>query len=115
MTEDIRYKGDDFGAFGGDFLTLNVTNNTGEPTSLVAVQIGNVLKKYPIVILAGETGTLHISMDSRETKQLMHKNKLYAAAYDSAGRKLTCQSTGEVSINVNPEVVTDGSNCQFCG
>lgn len=112
MTNDLRYKGDDFGAFGGDFLTITITNNTGEKVKSVAVQIGKIQKRNDIEILPAETKTFGITLSAEESKQLMiSDNEIYAACYDELNRKLTCLRLGDISFNTNSEVVKDGRNC----
>ena len=109
---DLRYKGDDFGAFGGDFLTVTITNNTSEPVAFVVVQIGKIQKKQNISIASGQSGTFRLTLGSDETKQLMiSNNEIYAACYDSKGRKLTCDRIGDIMFNTKAEVVKDGGSC----
>lgn len=100
------YKGDDTQAFGGSFLTINVTNNTGHPITKLVWDCGAVEKvfdnpKFP----------LEVNLTSKETAKLSAENVCYVAAWDDEGRKLTCQ--GKLIFNTKPEVVNDGHKCRI--
>lgn len=112
MAEDIGYKGDDFDAFGGDFMSVTITNETKYSVNYVIIQIGKVQKRKDIIILPNESKSFSFNLSSKETKKLMlQNNEVYAACFDELGRKLTCQRLGDISFNTKAEVVSDGGSC----
>lgn len=93
------FKGDDTGAFGGNFLTVNANIPTGYNISKAEIKIG-ILEP---VVVNNPVFPLRINLTSEQTALLMNKNNIYMAVYDDLGRKATCK--GVISFNAKEQVV----------
>lgn len=97
-------RGDDTQAFGGSFLLINLTNETGHNISKAVWKCGAVCKTFVNPVFP-----LEINLTSAETKKLDSNNVCYLAVWDEEGRKKTC--TGQLKFNTDPEIVNDGHCC----
>lgn len=88
------YQGDNTAAFGGNFLTINLSYN-GEvlPTITRAeLKIGCICKNFQ-----NPTFPMTINLNEEETAKLQTQNTAYLAVWDAEGRKKTC--VGSLTIN----------------
>lgn len=93
------YKGDDTGAFGQNFLKVNLSVPTGHAVSKAEIKIG-ILEP---IIINNPDFPLVINLTSEQTSLLMNKNDVYMAVYDEEGRKATCK--GVVTFNAREQIV----------
>lgn len=82
------YKGDNSGAFGNNFITINLENPLEYPISKAIFVCGCIRKEYPNPIFP-----LVINFSSAETSHFKDSNICYLVVYDSEGRQKTCQGT----------------------
>ena len=85
------YQGDDTGAFGDVFLTINVSIGEGQVMpefSMAELKIGGVCKKF-----YNPEFPLHVNFSSKETSLFNVKNTAYLAVWDKKGRKRTCNGS----------------------
>lgn len=87
MTNPI-YKGDNTGAFGNTFITINLANPNNYEVSKVIFVCGCIQKTYK-----NPQFPLTVNLTSKETETLKPSNVCYLVAYDSEGRQKTCQGT----------------------
>ena len=80
------YKGDDTGAFGNQFITINLDNPMEYIISKVIFTCGNFQKEFKNPVFP-----LVINLNSEETMQLRSTNICYLVAFDEQGRQKTCQ------------------------
>ncbi len=103
MTNPI-YMGDNTGAFGNNFITINLENPLNYPISK-AVFVCNCLTKtfenpvFPLVI----------NFNSAETKNMSFSNTCYLVVYDSQGRQKTCKGT--LTFKAKNGVLPNGTCC----
>lgn len=97
-------RGDDTQAFGGSFLLINLTNETGMPVKKAVWKSGSVIKTFLDPIFP-----LEVNLTSSESKKLDSTNICYLAVWDDQGRKKTC--IGQFKFTTEPEVVNDGHCC----
>lgn len=100
----MMYQGDNTEAFGGTFLSVNLTNDTGYAVSKAVWKCGKLRKEF-----ANPTFPLIINLDSKETKELYENNTCYLAVWDSEGRKKTCE--GSLNFQTKAEVVNGECSC----
>lgn len=93
------YKGDDTGAFGATFLTVNASIPTGYNVSKAEIKIGIL---DPIVIENPEF-PLSINLTSEQTALLMDKNSIYMAVYDDNNLKKTCK--GVITFKAREQII----------
>lgn len=93
-------RGDNTAAFGGNFLTISITNNTQHDITITkAVFVcGPITKTFENPVFP-----LTVNLTEAETAQLECNNTCYLAVWDEEGRKLTCQ--GSISFNAQPRKV----------
>lgn len=82
------YKGDNSGAFGNSFITVNLINPLNYPISKVIFVCGCLKKEYKNPVFPWI-----INFTSDETTKFNATNICYLVAYDSEGRQKTCQGT----------------------
>lgn len=99
MTNTYIYKGDDTGAFGATFLTVNANIPTGYNVSKAEIKIGIL---DPIIINNPDF-PLSINLTSEQTALLMDKNSIYMAVYDDNNLKKTCK--GVVTFKAREQIV----------
>lgn len=98
------YRGDDTSAFGGNFLTINVINETGFLINKAIWVCGEIQKvfdspQFPLVI----------NLNSKETKQLYNENTCYLVCFDEDGRQMTAE--GSLTFNTQAGVYNGECNC----
>lgn len=103
MTNMI-FKGDDTGAFGNNFITINLENPLNYPVSK-AVFVCNCITKsfeepeFPLII----------NFDSSETSRLRAANTCYLVVFDTQGRQKTCKGT--LTFKTQDGVMNNGGTC----
>ena len=98
------FRGDDTDAFGGLFMTINVTNETGYTITRAVWECGAIRKTFENPVFP-----LEVNLSSKETKKLATNNVCYLATYDENGKKRTCK--GYLKFTTEAEVVNDGRCC----
>lgn len=93
------FQGDNTQAFGGNFLTINITSETPIPTITKAeVRIGCIYR-----VIKNPVFPLTINLSEEETEKLSTKNTAYMAIWDILNRKKTCM--GSITIDTQPRRV----------
>lgn len=87
MTNSI-YKGDNTGAFGNSFITINLNNPLGYTISKAIFVCGVINKTFENPVFP-----IVINFTSSETSKLCVSNICYLVVYDSQGRQKTCNGT----------------------
>lgn len=90
------YQGDNTGAFGETFLTINLSTSI-EPAPVISkavLKIGGICKTFD-----NPRFPLTINFSSEETSKLSSVNTAFLAVWDSEGRKRTCE--GSLSFKTN--------------
>ena len=85
---DAIYKGDNTGAFGNSFITINLSNPLDYPISKAIFVCGCFQKTFENPIFP-----LKINFTSEETKKLNISNVCYLVVFDSLNRQKTCKGT----------------------
>lgn len=104
MTTNPIYKGDNTGAFGNNFITINLDNPTGFTISKVIFTCGCIEKTFKSPVFP-----LVVNLTSEETEKLRASNVCYLVAYDEQGRQKTCQGT--LTFPAKNGVLTNGRTC----
>ena len=92
--------GDNTAAFGGNFLTISLNNQTGSEINVKRA----VFACGPIrVEFDNPEFPLTVNLTEEQTAQLNCKNTCYLAVWDEQNRKLTCE--GNLTFNTNPRKV----------
>lgn len=94
----LMFRGDDTDAFGGNFIRINLTNNTNYQVKKAVWSCGTVKKTFENPVFP-----LIINLSSEETDQLLTENTCYLAVYDEFDRKKTCSSN--LSFKTYPKKV----------
>ena len=81
------FKGDDTGAFGNTFITVNL-EEAGYAISKAIFVCGCIKKEY-----TSPSFPLTINLSTEETKKLNMSNACYLVVYDSEGKQATCEGT----------------------
>lgn len=94
------FRGDNTAAFGGNFLKINLTNESGvlPPITRAELKIGCIRRTFE-----NPTFPMMINLSEDESEKLQPVNNAYLALWDADGRKKTCQGT--ISILTNPRRV----------
>ena len=103
MTDPI-FKGDNTGAFGNNFITINLVNPDGHEISKVIFVCGCIKKEFKNPVFP-----LVVNLTSQETDTLKTVNTCYLVAYDTMGRQKTCQGT--LTFKAIPGVIQHGTRC----
>ncbi len=82
------YRGDDTLAFGGNFIRIDIENNTQFNIIKAEWKCG-VIKK----VFNNPQFPLMINLTSDESEKLNTQNTCYLAVYDDLGRKKTCEGS----------------------
>ena len=98
------YKGDDTGAFGNNFITINLDNPLEFPISKAIFSCGCITKSY-----TNPTFPLIINLNSEETEKLRASNVCYLIVFDQFGKQKTCQGT--LKFNAQNGVLNNGRTC----
>ena len=88
MNNNQIYKGDDTGAFGNNFITVNLDNPLGYEVTKVIFVCNCFTKTFENPVFP-----LVINFSGKETEKLRSSNVCYLVAYDSEGRQKTCKGT----------------------
>lgn len=104
MSSNAIFKGDDSGAFGNNFITINLDNPLGYPISKAIFVCGCIQKPFKNPVFP-----LRINLTSQETAKLRSSNVCYLVVYDSEGRQKTCQ--GSLTFNAQNGVINNGGIC----
>lgn len=104
MSSNAIFKGDDSGAFGNNFITINLDNPLGYPISKAIFVCGCIQKPFKNPVFP-----LRINLTSQETTKLRSSNVCYLVVYDSEGRQKTCQ--GSLTFNAQNGVINNGGIC----
>lgn len=104
MSTNAIYKGDDSGAFGNNFITINLANPNNYEVSKVIFVCGCIQKPFNNPVFP-----LTINLSSEETEKLRSSNVCYLVAYDSQGRQKTCKGT--LTFNAQNGVLPNGRIC----
>jgi hypothetical protein len=104
MSSNAIFKGDDSGAFGNNFITINLDNPLGYPISKAIFVCGCIQKPFKNPVFP-----LRINLTSQETVKLRSSNVCYLVVYDSEGRQKTCQ--GSLTFNAQNGVINNGGIC----
>lgn len=92
--------GDNTSAFGGNFLTITLQNQTGADIKVSkAVFVCGTVR----VEVVDPEFPLQINLNEEQTAQLNCKNVCYLAVWDELGRKLTCE--GSLTVGTRPRKV----------
>lgn len=86
------YKGDDTGAFGNNFITINLNNPLDYPVSKVEFII-NGGGCIPIKTYENPVFPLRINFTKEETEKFLGVNVCRLRAYDEYGLRKTCNNT----------------------
>lgn len=94
------YQGDNTAAFGGNFLTINISSETGVVPTITRAElkIGCICKTFENPVFP-----MTINLTEEETQKLQAQNSAYLAVWDIEGRKKTCQGT--ISFPASPRRV----------
>lgn len=104
MSSNAIFKGDDSGAFGNNFITINLDNPLGYTISKAVFVCGCIQKPFKNPVFP-----LRINLTSQETAKLRSSNVCYLVVYDSEGRQKTCQ--GSLTFNAQNGVINNGGIC----
>ena len=89
MTDsDSIYKGDNTGAFGNSFITINLENPLEYQISKAIFVCGCIQKEYKNPVFPWV-----INFTSAETSKLRTANTCYLVVFDEEGKQKTCQGT----------------------
>ena len=102
MSENIPiYKGDDTGAFGNQFITINLDNPDEYIISKAIFICGCFQRTYKNPIFP-----LVVNLSSEETAQLKSTNICYLVVFDEEGRQKTCK--GQLVFSAQNGVLNNG-------
>lgn len=87
MTNSI-YMGDNTGAFGNTFITINLENPLEYPISKAIFVCGCIQKTFE-----NPQFPLRINFDSSETTTLRTTNTCFLVVFDEQGRQKTCKGS----------------------
>ena len=87
MTEPV-FKTDDTGAYGNEFITINLDNPNDYIVSKAIFVCGCITKTFENPVFP-----LKVNFNSEETARLKPSNVCYLVTYDSQGRQKTCKGT----------------------
>lgn len=80
------FKGDDTGAFGVEWLTINLAEADKLTITKAEFRCGEVVKTFE-----EPEFPIKVNLTSEETAKLKAENTCYLAIYDEDGLKKTCQ------------------------
>lgn len=103
MTNAI-FKGDNTGAFGNSFITINLDNPNEYEISKVIFVCGCIQKTFIKPVFP-----LTVNLSSDETAKLKASNVCYLVAYDSENRQQTCR--GNLTFPAQNGVLPNGICC----
>lgn len=100
------FKGDNTGAFGNSFITVNLDNPQDYVISKVVFVCGCFQKAFPNPVFP-----LTINFTSEETEHFRTANTCYLVAYDEQGRQKTCKGTLTFKAQNGVLGVNNGTCC----
>lgn len=100
MSSNTIFKGDNTGAFGNNFITINLENPLGYTISKAIFVCGCIQKPFKNPVFP-----LRINLSSAETEGLRSVNVCYLVVYDSEGRQKTCK--GSLAFNAKNGVLSN--------
>jgi len=103
MTEPV-YKGDNTGAYGNEFIKINLNNPNEYVVSKAIFVCGCVQKVFENPVFP-----LTVNLSSQETATLKPSNVCYLVTYDSEGRQKTCKGT--LTFPATQGVICNGNCC----
>lgn len=98
------FKGDNTGAFGNSFITINLENPLGYEVTKAIFVCGCIQKTFENPVFP-----IVVNFTSEETTNLRNVNTCYLIAYDSEGRQKTCKGT--LSFKAQNGVITQNGTC----
>ena len=101
MPSNEVFKTDDTGAFGNQFITINLNNPQEYPISKAIFVCGCLKKTYVNPVFPWV-----INYNSEESAQFRAANVCYLVVYDSQGRQKTCKGT--LTFNAKNGVICNG-------
>ena len=102
MSSNAIFKGDNTGAFGNSFITINLDNPQGFVVSKAIFVCGCIKKTFNNPVFP-----LVINLTSSETEKLGASNVCYLVAFDSQNRQKTCKGT--LTFKAQNGVLPDGT------
>lgn len=103
MTDSTTiYKGDDTGAFGQNFIKIDITGVEGYIISKCIFQCGPIQKVY-----TRPQFPIYINFTSVESKRLNQLSECYLQLFDEKGLRQTCKGT--LTFTAQPQVIADES------
>lgn len=104
MTRPI-YKSDDTGAFGNNFITINLDNPMEYPITKAIFVCGCIQKKFENPVFP-----IVVNFSGKETEKLQGgANTCYLVVYDTEGRQKTCRGT--LTFKAQNGVLTQNGTC----
>lgn len=90
------YQGDNTAAFGGNFLTISISSESGivPVITRAELKIGCLCKTFSNPVFP-----MTINLTEEETAKLQSQNTAYMAVWDNMGRKKTCK--GSITFNTS--------------
>lgn len=90
------FQGDNTAAFGGNFLTINISTESGVVPEIkrAELKIGCLRKNFLNPVFP-----ITINLSESETEKLQAINTAYLAVWDNEGRKKTCE--GKLTFSTN--------------
>ena len=92
------FKGDDTGAFGNNFITINLNNPENYTISKAIFVCGSIKKTFD-----NPEFPLTVNFSSEETIQLSPSNVCHLVLYDEFGYQKTC--SGSLSFSAQSGVI----------
>lgn len=100
------YKGDNTGAFGNNFITINLENPLSYTITKAIFVCSRIQKTFENPVFP-----LVINFNSDETNILFEgNNTCYLIVFDSEGRQLTCEGT--LTFSAKNGVINNGRTCR---
>ena len=98
MTTTSIYKGDNTGAFGNQFITINLENPQEYPISKAIFVCGCIQK-----VFENPQFPLMVNFSSDETSKLRPSNVCHLVVFDANGKQKTC--TGTLTFSAQSGVI----------
>lgn len=92
------YKGDDTGAFGQNFIKIDLQNNQGFTISKCIFQCGPIQK-----VFVRPQFPIYINFSHVESDKLHQLSECFLQVYDEKGLRQTCK--GSLTFTAQPKVV----------
>lgn len=102
MSTNAIFKGDDTGAFGNNFITINLNNPNQYVIKKAQVYVNSCPFREPII---NPDFPLVVNFTSQETERLRPTNVMNLVAYDSENRPKQCN--GSLTFNCQNGVISN--------